>query len=433
MRAAEPRSSRSFNVHRHILANGLVVLLVENPSIPAVALGVSVLTGARHEPEEKAGLAIMASRLLDEGTTTRSSLEIAEAIESVGGMLETDGSYERIVVSASVLKEDLDLALELASDILINPVFPEDYVEKEKSRTLSEIASAKDRPQVIAGWEFSELVYGSHPLHRPSHGYPETVAKLKRADLLEFHDRFVVPNNTILSMVGDFQASDALARIEKHFGSWASKEVSFPTYAKPARQTDCRIKYITMPAQQLNIYLGHLGIERANADYYALQVLDTILGGGAGFTARIPQRLRDELGLAYTTFASITASAGVDSGRFVSFIGTSPENMKPATEGLINEIRRIIDEPVTGQELQDAKDYLSGSFVFSFESSSKIARFLVHAEVYGLGFDYIDKYPEYIRAITAEDVSRVAKKYLDCESYTMVVVGPVDENGNRTD
>ena len=231
-------------------------------------------------------------------------------------------------------------------------------------------------------------------------------------------------------MVGDFKAADALSRIERYFGSWPSKTLSFPTYDKPVRQTDRRIKYITMPAQQLNIFLGHLGIERSNPDYFALQVLDTILGGGAGFTARIPMRLRDELGLAYTTFASITASAGADSGRFISFIGTSPENMKPATEGLVNEIRRIIDEPVADQELQDAQDYLTGSFVFAFESSSQIARFLVHAEVYGLGFDYMDKYPDYIRAVTKAEIARVAKQYLDSENYTMVVVGPVDESGN---
>jgi len=179
--------------------------------------------------------------------------------------------------------------------------------------------------------------------------------------------------------------------------------------------------------------LGHLGVTRTNPDYYALQVLDTILGGGAGFTARIPQRLRDELGLAYTTFASITMTAGLDPGRFIAFIGTSPENMKLATEGLLNEIRRIIEEPVTAQELQDAQDYLTGSFVFAFESSPQIARFLVHAEVYGLGFDYVEKYPEYIRALTVEDISRAAKTYLDSENYTLVVVGPVAEDGNLID
>jgi len=433
MTATEKRNSRLFDVHRHVLPNGLIVLLVDNPSIPAVSLSVSVLTGARHESEEKAGLAMMVSRLLDEGTKSRTSLEIAEAIESVGGMLDSDGSYDRIVVSASILKNDIDLGLELVSDILINPIFPEEFIEKEKSRTLSEIASARDRPQVIAGWEFSELIYGNHPLHRPGHGYPETVSALARKDLLQFHAQFIVPNNAILSMVGDFRISEVLPRIERHFGSWPLKALSLPFHAKPLRQTDRRIKYISMPAQQLNIYLGHLGVERSNPDYYALQVLDTILGGGAGFTARIPQRLRDELGLAYSTFASITASAGADPGRFISYIGTSPENMKAAIEGLLHEIRQIIKEPVTDQELQDARDFLTGSFVFAFETSSQIARFLVHAEVYGLGFDHIDKYPEYIRAITTSDISRAAAKYLDSEHYTMVVVGPIDENGKLTD
>ena len=122
----------------------------------------------------------------------------------------------------------------------------------------------------------------------------------------------------------------------------------------------------------------------------------------------------------------------MDPGRFVAYIGTSPENMNPAIEGLLNEIRQIISVPVTDQELQDAQDFLTGSFVFSFESSSQIARFLVHAEVYGLGFDYIEKYPEYIRAITTSEITRVAKKYLDSEHYSLVVVGPVDENGMIT-
>jgi zinc protease len=430
MKPTELGLRRAFDVHSHVLGNGLKVLLVENPSIPTVSLNASVLTGARYDPETKAGLAIMVSRLLDEGTETRTSLEIADAIESVGGAIDADGSFERIVVSAGVLKKDIDLGLELLSDLAIHPIFPQDYVDKEKERTLAEIASAQDRPQVIAGWAFNELVYQDHPLHRPSHGYPATVERIDRNDLIEFHRKYFVPNNVLLSVVGDFRVPEIVPKIEEAFGSWRSKALSFPSYPEPVRQIGKRTKFIRMPAQQLNIYLGHLGITRTNPDFYALQVLDTILGGGAGFTARIPQRLRDELGLAYTTFASITMTAGLDPGRFISFIGTSPENMKLATEGLVNEIRRIIEEPVTGEELQDAKDYLTGSFVFAFESSPQIARFLVHAEIYGLGFDYVEKYPEYIRAITIDDVSRVARTYLDSENYTLVVVGPTD---NGTD
>jgi len=389
-------------------------------------MNASVLAGARYDPESKAGQAIMASRLLDEGTETRSSFEIADAIESVGGAIEADGSFERLVVSAGVLNKDIGLGLELLSDLLIRPVFPQEYVDKEKERTLAEIVSAQDRPQVVAGWAFNELVYQDHPLHRPAHGYPETVERLERNDLFEFHKKYFLPNNVILSVVGDFRVSELLPKIEDALGSWRARPIVFPTYPEPVRQSGKRTKFIQMPAQQLNIYLGHLGVKRTNPDYYALQVLDTILGGGAGFTARIPQRLRDELGLAYTTFASITMTAGLDPGRFVAFIGTSPENMKLATEGLVNEIRRITEEPVTAQELQDAKDYLTGSFVFAFEASPQIARFLIHAEVYGLGFDYVEKYLEYIRRVTIEDISRVAKMYLDSENYTLVVVGPLD-------
>jgi zinc protease len=421
-------SRRSFQVHEHQLSNGLKALFVENAAIPTISINASVLTGARYDPEEKAGLALMVSRLLDEGTKNRSSLEIAEAIESVGGAIETDGSFERIVVSIGVLKKDLDLGLDLLSDLLINPIFPQDYVEKEKERTLSEIASAKDRPQVIAGWAFNELVYKDHPLHRPSHGYPETVERLTRDDLLDFHKRYFVPNNAILSIVGDFRIAELLPKVERVFAGWQPRPIAFPVYPPVARQTERRTKIINMPAQQLNIYLGHLGVVRSNPDYYALQVLDTILGGGAGFTARIPQKLRDELGLAYTTFASITMTAGLDPGRFVAFIGTSPENMNLAVDGLIQEIRRIVEQPVSESELQDAKEYLTGSFVFAFETSSQIARFLVHAQVYGLGFDYIDKYPEHIDRVTIEDIARVARKYLDPQNYTLVVVGPVNQD-----
>src|SRR6266481_8031197 len=209
---------RAFDVHSCVLGNGLKVLLVENPSIPTVSMNASVLAGARYDPEAKAGLAIMVSRLLDEGTETRTSFEIADAIESVGGAIDADGSFERIVVSAGVLTKDIDLGLELLSDLSIRPIFPQEYVDKEKERTLAEIASAQDRPQVVAGWAFNELVYQNHPLHRPSHGYPETVERLTREDLLEFHKRYFVPNNVILSIVGDFRISELLPRIQNTFG-----------------------------------------------------------------------------------------------------------------------------------------------------------------------------------------------------------------------
>jgi zinc protease len=224
--------------------------------------------------------------------------------------------------------------------------------------------------------------------------------------------------------VGDITMSEALPAIEKYFGGWKARAVPATRPPKPHRQQERREKRIAMPAEQVNIFLGHLGIERTNPDFYALQILDTILGSGAGFTARIPRRLRDELGLAYTTYAGITMTAGLDPGKFVAYIGASPANTDLAIEGMLGEIRRIIEEPVTPDELKDARDFLTGSFVFAFESSSQIARFLTHAEIYGLGFDFIDRYPQYIESVTVDEIARAARRYLDCENYSVVVVGP---------
>src|SRR6266496_480740 len=241
---------RHLAVHSHTLNNGLTILLVENPSLPTVSITASIMVGARYDPEVKAGLAIMVSRLLDEGTESRTSFEIADAIESVGGAIDADGSFDRIVISAGVLNKDVPLGLELLADLLMRPIFPQEYVDKEKERTLAEIVSAQDRPQVVAGWAFNELVYQDHPLHRPSHGYPETVERIERNDLLDFHEKYFLPNNVVLAVVGDFRVSELLPKIQDTFGSWRARPIVFPTYPEPVRQSGKRTKFIRMPAQQ---------------------------------------------------------------------------------------------------------------------------------------------------------------------------------------
>jgi len=155
--------------------------------------------------------------------------------------------------------------------------------------------------------------------------------------------------------------------------------------------------------------------------------MDTILGSSPGFTSRIPRILRDEQGLCYSTFSNIASSAGQDPGRFIAYIGTSPENMVHATDSILTEIRRITQEPITESELQDAIDYLTGSFVFNFETNAQVAGFMIEAEIFKLGFDYLTRYPALIRSVTREDVARVAKRYLDPDNLTIIVVGPVEE------
>src|SRR5262249_38846932 len=216
-------------------------------------------------------------------------------------------------------------------------------------------------------------------------------------------------------------------------GRWRRKDrVQVPVIPLPELQTAPVERFVSAPKEQVNIYIGHVGIDRQNPDYYALLVMDTILGSSPGFTSRIPRILRDEQGLAYTTFSNITGTARIDPGRFVAYIGTSPQNLERAIDGLRREIARIVNEPVTTDEIHGAKDYLTGSFVFDFQTNSQVAKFLIDAEPYRLGFDSLQKYPASIGGVTIQDVSRVARQYIHPDRMTTVVVGPVDQQGKLT-
>lgn len=425
-RAAHPQ----LDVERVVLPNGLVLLLSENHSTPSVSINVIVLAGSRFEADDKAGLASLTGALLDSGTTTRTSQQIAETVEAVGGHLTTFGDYQSSGVVVTLLSRDTELGLEIASDLLLNSTFPDDKVHQEIARRVAQLKSRLDEPRIQASDLFNEIVFGAAPLHRPSVGYDRTVSALTRADIERLYRRFYVPNNTIIAIVGDIDRVEIKARVASLFGSWARSEFESPSVIKPQRQTAPITRFVTVPKEQVNIFIGHVGIARGNADFYSLLVMDTILGSSPGFTSRIPRVLRDEQGLAYSTFSTITSSATLDPGRFIAFIGTAPANLGRAVAGLRSEIQRIVDEPVTAEELEVAKLYLTGSFVFRFQKNAQIADFLIDAEVYGLGFDYLERYPELIRAVTVEDISRVARKYIDPMSLTMVAVGPVDQTGN---
>lgn len=423
-----PVTRPKLDVERVELANGLVVLLSENHATPSVAIKAVVAAGSRYEADDKAGLASFVGEMIDEGTTTRSAQQIAETIEAAGGKLGTYGDYQESGVVAMFLSQDLRLGLEITADLLINAAFPEDKVQQQRDRRLAQLKSRLDMPRTQASDAFNEIVFQGTPQHHPAVGYEATVKNLTRDDLVEFHRRFYAPNNTVLSIVGDIGKAATLAQVEEAFRAWPKAEgLTIPDVPKAVRQREAVEKFLPAPKEQINIFIGHVGIERRNPDYYALLVLDTILGSSPGFTSRIPRILRDEMGLAYTTYSNITSSAGVDPGRFIAYIGTSPDNLALALAGLRNEIARIVNEPVTNEEVEMARDYLTGSFVFHFQKNLQIADFLADAETYALGYDYLERYPELIRAVTVEEVSRVARTYLDPEHLTTVVVGPVAE------
>jgi zinc protease len=426
---SQKRISRlTLDVERVELSNGLVLLLAENHSIPSVSINAIVGAGSRFETDEKAGLASLVGALLDAGTISRTSQEIAESIEAAGGQLGTFGDYQSSGAVVRLLSKDTALGLDVASDLLINATFPEEKVSQDVDRRVAQIQARLDVPRTQASDVFNEIVFEGSPQHRPPIGYEETVKGRTRADVEEFYRRYYVPDNAMLSIAGDIDKNEVKSIVESTFGKWPrAANFEAPPVPRPHRQTGPIEKFVTVAKEQVNIVIGHLGVERQNPDYYDLLVMDTILGSSPGFTSRIPRILRDEQGLAYSTFSNITSSAGLDPGRFIAYIGTAPENLQRAISGLRGEIARIVEGGVTAEELETAQLYLTGSFVFHFQRNSQIAEFLLEAEIYGLGFDYLEKYPELIRAVTVEDVSRVTRKYIDPQNLTTVVVGPIEE------
>jgi len=417
-------------IETHRLDNGLVVLCCPLRQIPAVQLGAVVLAGSREDQPGGEGLAHLVSTLLDEGTRGRDHLEIAGFVDGIGGTLDTFGTREASGVFLKVLKEDLPPSLELLRELLYESTFPADRLELVRTQSLSHLASLEDRPDYVGSREFNRLIYQGTPLAGPNHGYPETVRQLGREQVLEFYRRYFCPANTILVLVGDFEVEPLLSVIREKWGGLAGGPAFRREPLALARQQDTASRTIRMAdKEQAHLFLGHLGIRRNNPDSYSLLVLDVILGSGPGFTSRIPKILRDELGLAYHTYAAVCSSASLDEGRFVAYIATSPENRALARQRMIAEIRRIRDEEVLPEELAAAKSYLTGSFVFNFENMNLIGNFMLNTWVYGLGFDFPQKFFRLVQEVSRDDVRRVAREYLNPDALTLVEVIPAKRKG----
>jgi zinc protease len=407
---------------RWVLDNGLTVLYLQHTHLPVVAIEAFIDAGQVYEPESKAGVAALTGRLLDEGTLHRSAFEIAESIECMGGTLHTKSRGAAVQVLAEYLPE----ALEIMADVLKFPEFAPQEIEKERRRTLAMLESDGDTPSVAGYYLFNEMVYGTHPYHRPSKGYTHTVSALNRDDILDYYTTYFVPNNTILAIVGNVAADDAFEHVNRSFGNWPFQALPSAPNLAITSPTARVVQSLPRDKAQAHVYLGHPGITRMNPDYYAALVMEHVLGTGPGFTDRISRKLRDEQGLAYTVYANLTMTAEIEPGTFMAYIGTSPENTTRAIEGVLHEIRELQKVLVPSEELDVVKEYLTGSYIFSFETTMQLAHYLIDAERFQLGQDFLHQYPQKIHQVTCEDVMRVAQHYLDPDNYYVALVGTSD-------
>lgn len=412
---------------RFVTDNGITVLLLERRALPFITVHATVRAGSVFEPEELAGLANITADLLTEGTTRRTATEISEEIDFVGGSLSSSGGIDYSSASVKILSRDREKGFELLADILINPSFPPEEIERMRSQIKAGIISKEDEPSTVAAEKFNELLFGGHPYSRPAEGTLESVERIKRDEIVSFHRAFYRPNNTIMAVVGDIDKKELKRLLGKHFGEWKKGEIEPPDYEKAKPLKKRIVKVIDKGITQANIQLGHLGIKRENPDFYAAYVMNYILGGG-GFVSRLMTEIRDNRGLVYSVYSYFNPLK--DPGSFKVGIQTKNETAREAIQEAINQIRKIAEKGVTEKELRDAKDYLVGSFPLKFTTNKKIASYLTYMEIYNLGPDYLDRFPVIIENLTVDDINRAARRYLDPESYLLVIVGDKEKMGD---
>lgn len=413
---------------REVLPNGLTLLHAEKKALPIVKVVVAVKAGSIAETSGKAGLANLTADLLNEGTAGRSAKEISEAIEFVGGSLSTSGGADYVTASLSVLKKDIALGFDLLSDILLRPAFSEQEISRRKAIIRDSIRQQREEPGVVASKAFMKALYPDHPYGWPVEGTEETLDTLTGKDIRDFHRMYYGPDNAIMAVVGDIGRDELRGLLERYFRGWEKTGARPPQLPESAPGSGARHIKIQKEITQANILLGHVGISRDNPDYYAVSVMNYILGGG-GFASRLVDNIRDNKGLSYDVHSFF--SANKYGGVFQAGLQTKNQSAQTAIDEILAEMNRIRTEPVSEKELADAKAYLTGSFPLRVDSNSKLAGFLISIELYNLGLDYIDNYRQYIQKVTTEEVLRVAQKYLNTKDYVLVVVGDLNKAALR--
>ncbi len=405
----------------HALPNGLRVVLVERHAEPAVSLRLVVPAGRLYEPAPRAGLASATADLLTQGTASRSAQQIAAAIDGVGGSLDAGSTADFTYVSAAVTSDQLDLGLELLSDVVLHPSFPAAEVERWRRKSLSNLELQRANAGYLASLAFQGAVFGSYPYGLPQAGTPATVRALTRDDMVAFHHGHFLPNAAILAVVGDFRPDQALASVERALGSWARAEVPRPPALQlPSATQGRRVLVVDKPdAVQTQIRVGQAALAYTDPDYFTATVYNTVLGGGS--SGRLFQEIRRKHGLAYGAYSGFAEQ--LVSGSFSANTSTKTASTVEALRLTLELIAAMGTAPVPAAELDEAKAYLNGSFPLDIETGAKVASRVLTTFSYGLGRDFLDSYRERISAVTAADVQRFAATRLHADHMVIVLVG----------
>ncbi|MCB1057204.1 MAG: insulinase family protein [Acidobacteria bacterium] len=390
------------------------------PGAPVVAARCTLRGGARIE--EIPGQVSVTGRLLTEGTTRRSWDRIAEQAEDLGMLLGSSGTFEGHGLSVDALAEDWRHALDGLAELLLDSTFPEDRCHWLCRQTAAELESLGDQPDVRTSWGFLEQLYTPHPRARPVQGTTEGLARLGAEDCAGFHRR-ALDRGFVLAVAGDLDEDQVRAHAQALLGAETTAAVTGEQPVAPVGLAEPR-REVVVAGDQAHLFAGGLSVTRDHADATALEVLAVILGAGSGLSGRLPTRIREREGLAYSTQVATLAGAGFDRGRWMVYVGTSPSTVAQAERAVREELARLLEDGVSEEEVADARAYLVGREAFRRETARQWATLMLEAELYGRPFDQPEWCLEQLEAVDRERIETVARRHLRLEELKVTVGRP---------
>lgn len=411
------------NVTRAELANGITVLVKENPTNGSISLRGRLRAGSMYETDATAGLAAFTASSLQRGTKKYSFQKLNEIYDNAAMSFGVSAGTETASFGGKALTEDFGALLDVAEQVLCYPTFPAEQVEKLRGQIITGLREAEDDTRYVAWTKYHALAYPpGHPYHRSSDGTEATVKKLTRARLADFFARYMRPDGAVFVIVGDIEAQRAIDLITSHFGGWRGKKnLPFDIPDVPASRHAVREDLDMEGKIQSDVVMGFPGIRRNDPLFYPLRTADLIFGQ-LGLAGRLGESVRDKMGLCYYVFSSL--NAGIGAGPWLISTGVNPRNMEQALEAIGDEVRRLRADGVTADELEHAQDFLTGSLALRLETNDGVASTLADMELYALGMDYIVRYESLYRDVTREQILDAVRRYAVLEDAVTVTAGP---------
>jgi zinc protease len=409
-----------------VLKNGLTVLLLEKHGVPLVNVYALVKTGSAGDPAGEDGVASITAGSLRKGTKKRTAQQFAADLDYIGAAFESEAAADFSSVSTEFLTKDLAGGLEIFSDALLHPIFPEAEVQKLVAQSVDAVRGAKDDPQQVLGLYYDGYLYGTHPYGRPAGGDEISLQRIKRDTIVKFYEANYVPGNTLLAVAGEFNGAQMQRKLEEVFGGWPAHAPATPTIPATAPVKGKRLLLVDKPdATQTYFAFGNVGIARNDPDRVAIRVVNTIFGGR--FTSELNEALRVESG--YTYGASSFFDSRKEPGPFGVFSFTKNETTVPAIDLALQVLQKFHKQGVTDEQLKSAKSYIKGQFPPNIETSRQLAQIIASHEFYGLGDDEINQLEARVDAVTPEIAKQVIQKHFPSENLVFALIGKASAIG----